>query len=169
MTSAIILSLIFGLTAVSAVSQNKPFVGMTNCSINANVTRMTVEECERDCGIGWHPYEKWEVIGAITTWSIPLFALVGNMNFSNFELELWTLSSPLVGKVRRCRRIARRLWSVSLNYGFVALHLLGNPIDAIWSHLDKLDHMRRTQEETESGLKGVAELAQGGTNPRNVR
>jgi hypothetical protein len=142
----------FGLTAVSAVSQNKPFVGMTTCSNNANVTRMTVEECERDCGVGWHPYEKWEVLQAITTWSIPLFALVGNMQFSNFNLKPGRLSS-LKRKDRGCQCIGQTLWSVFLNYGFIALHILGNPIDVIWSHLEKLDHMRQTQKKVVAELK----------------
>src|SRR5213083_843315 len=113
MASATVLLFAFGLTAVSAISQNKPFVGIVDCSAR-NVTRMTVEECERECGIGWHPYEKFEVMGAVTTWSIPLFVLIGNMQFSNFDPGLIGFST--------------RIASVLLNYSFAAFHLLGNPI-----------------------------------------
>src|SRR4051812_24717518 len=87
MASAIILSFIFGPTTVSALGQGGSFVGMANCSSRPGVVRMTVEECERDCGHGYHSYEKWEVIGAITTWVIPLFVLVGNVQFFYSKLD----------------------------------------------------------------------------------
>ncbi|KAJ9635442.1 hypothetical protein H2199_008445 [Coniosporium tulheliwenetii] len=139
---------IFGPVVVSAIPQRGNFIGMAQCSSRPGITRMTVEQCERDCGTGWHPYEKWEVVGAMGTWVIPLFVLVGNMHFSNSALDLFSLSSPPVPASGGSESdAARTAWSVFINYGFVASHLLGNPIDVIWSHLEKLEHMRQIREQ----------------------
>lgn len=153
MARTITLLTVFGPVVVSAIPQRGNFIGMAQCSSLPSIIRMTVEQCEQICGIGWHAYEKWEVVSALATWVIPLFVLVGNMHFSNFELELFSLSSPSVpASGGSGSYAARTAWSVFINYGFVASHLLGNPIDVIWSHLEKLEHMHHQMQQDDAAL-----------------
>ncbi|KAF2094694.1 hypothetical protein NA57DRAFT_79866 [Rhizodiscina lignyota] len=123
---------------VSAMLRH-PFIGIIACNILLGNVWTTVEECELLCGVGSYPYEMWEVINAVTTWMLPLFVLVGNVQFSTFQLEAsW-------------RRGGGWAWvrDAVLSHIFIACHLLGNPIDYIWSHLERLQDMRQTRLQAE--------------------
>ncbi|EON66377.1 hypothetical protein W97_05474 [Coniosporium apollinis CBS 100218] len=126
MARTITLLTVFGPVIVCAIPQRGNFIGMAQCSSLPSIIRMTVEQCEQICGIGWHAYEKWEVVSALATWVIPLFVL----------------------------RLAGVGWTLPAQHGACLSTtaswphtLLGNPIDVIWSHLEKLEHMHRTQQD----------------------
>jgi hypothetical protein len=86
--------------------------------VRPNSTIVTLDGCMALCGDGWSPYPVADVQTAMATWVLPLILLIGNLSLG------------------KC--------GVLSNLVEVA-HLLGDPIDAIWSLLVKLDAARRNR------------------------
>lgn len=131
-----LLSLRTELTNISDAVQSHPFIGITACNSLLGNVSVTVDVCVVQCGTGYHPYSTLEVVSAVSSWVIPLFVLVGNIELSNLQVgtahKLWGLRrSTLLG----------RLLNVFLSYGAVVNRLMGNPIQFLWSHLERLEQM----------------------------
>ncbi|MCJ1471153.1 hypothetical protein MMC07_009801 [Pseudocyphellaria aurata] len=92
---------------------------------------VSLEACELLAGPSYGGYGLGNTLDSITTWVVPLLILVGNMNYDSFA--------------------AQKYW----NQITVALHLLANPIHAMWSLLVKLDVKRRIEVRCRDGLRGV--------------
>ncbi|KAH0562039.1 hypothetical protein GP486_003257 [Trichoglossum hirsutum] len=88
---------------------------------------VTLEGCDDLCGAKWSPYPRSSVITSIFTWVVPLCVLVGNLNFG--KSGFWGGAAEVI-------------------------HLLGDPIDAIWSLLDKLDAGRRYRRKFQGNIPG---------------
>ena len=123
----------------------RDFIGIVQCNALRGNKSTTVDQCEQLCGEGPHPFDRWEVVNAITTWVLLLFVLVSNVQYSNFQLG----TSPSRG------RWWARIRDVVLSHSLVASHLLANPIDYIFSHLEKLEAMRQVRLKVEK--RGAAE------------
>lgn len=91
-----------------------------------------LEACELLAGPSYGSYGIGNTLDSIATWVIPLLILVGNMNYASFD--------------------AQKYWKNQIT---IALHLLGNPIHAIWSLLVKLDVKRRIEARCRDGLQTV--------------
>lgn len=82
---------------------------------------VSLEACYLLAGRKFGFYSYQTALEGITTWAIPLLVLVGNMNFAGFrQYKVW---NPLS----------------------IAAHVLGNPVDALWGLLTKLDLERRIE------------------------
>ncbi|KAI9791415.1 MAG: hypothetical protein M1816_003983 [Peltula sp. TS41687] len=81
-----------------------------------------LQACNVLAGAGRGKYSTDVAFDDVATWVIPLFLLVVNINYSYFQRQ--------------------RYW----NQVMVGAHLLGNPIDAVWSLLAKLDAGRRIRQ-----------------------
>lgn len=92
---------------------------------------VSIEACELLAGPSYGSYGPETTVNLITTWVVPLLILLGNVNYASFD--------------------AQKYW----NQITIALHLLGNPIHAIWSLLAKLDVKRRIEVRCRAGLQNV--------------
>lgn len=90
-----------------------------------------LEACELLAGSSYGGYGSGNTLDSIATWVVPLLILVGNMNYASFA--------------------AQKYW----NQITIALHLLGNPVHAIWSLLTKFDVKRRIELRCRDELRGV--------------
>ncbi|MCJ1269222.1 hypothetical protein MMC22_009111 [Lobaria immixta] len=90
-----------------------------------------LEACELLAGPSYGGYGPGNTLDSIATWVVPLLILVGNVNYASFA--------------------AQKYW----NQITIALHLLGNPVHAIWSLLAKLDVKRRIEIRCRDGLREV--------------
>src|SRR5438034_8122377 len=120
---------------VESLPEAGNFTGL-QCVNNITSSNPTLDECEHICGVGYQPYSGADSVGSIINWVIPLFALVGNMHFSHFEVygRRFRPGNKLIAKTLAA------LWSFLINYGFVIVHVLADPIDTICSLLDTLDY-----------------------------
>ena len=117
------------------------FIGYAACSaLFKNESTIRLSQCHNSCGTGYQPYGKWDAIGAVLNWVVPLFALVGNTHFPHLVAPL-----PSVAKPSPWAALGMRLLQIVINYTFTFAHLLGNPVDAIASLLEKLGHARRIE------------------------
>lgn len=91
-----------------------------------------LKACELLAGPSYGSYGAGNALDSIATWVVPLLILVGNMNYASFD--------------------AQKYWKNQIT---IAMHLLGNPIHAIWSLLVKLDVKRRIEARCRDGLKKV--------------
>lgn len=87
-----------------------------------------LKACELLAGPSYSGYGRGNTLDSITTWVVPLLILLGNVNYASFD--------------------AQKYW----NQITIALHLLGNPIHAIWSLLAKLDVKRRIEARCRDNL-----------------
>lgn len=87
-----------------------------------------LEACELLAGPSYGGYGPGNTLDSIATWVVPLLILLGNVNYASFD--------------------AQKYW----NQITIALHLLGNPIHAIWSLLAKLDVKRRIEARCRNDL-----------------
>ncbi|OCK73418.1 hypothetical protein K432DRAFT_430602 [Lepidopterella palustris CBS 459.81] len=144
-TCAIVL--LFSLRA-AAVARQGSFVGIANCleTVPKSMIDMNLQQCYEICGTGWAPYNEWDVISSILTWVIPLFVLVGNMHFSHFDVSVLSQQKNESIGHKILRHFINEGRSFLFNYVSVVLHVLGDPIDVIWSLLDKLALARRTHK-----------------------
>src|SRR6266480_6341811 len=100
------------------------------CSFFPNVP---IEQCEAYCGTSFGYRNPLDVLGAFTTWVIPLFGLVANMHFAESTLH------GLVGDQRARSSITKnRSLQWLLPKHFVFSVQLANPIGTIWSLADKV-------------------------------
>jgi cation transporter-like permease len=99
----------------------------TGARVSPDSVAVTLEGCEDLCGIKWSSYPRSIVVTSIFTWIVPLCVLVGNLNFGK---------SGFWGNVAEI------------------IHLLGDPIDVIWSLLDKLDAGRRYRRRFQDHSRG---------------
>lgn len=90
---------------------------------------VNLEACELLAGPSYGGYGRGNTLDSITTWVVPLLILVGNVNYASFA--------------------AQKYW----NQITIALHLLGNPVHAMWSLLVKLDVKRRIEVRCRDGLR----------------
>jgi hypothetical protein len=130
-------TIVAGLFAGMSAEISKRFIEIPSCNALFNYTSVTVEMCEQVCGDGTSPFPKWETITAVTTWMLPLFVLIGNVQFSNFQMRTSQSRASWWARSR----------DVILGQALVACHLLGNPIDYLFSHLEKLEEMRRIRRQ----------------------
>jgi hypothetical protein len=130
-------TILAGLVAAIFAWIPKHFIGILQCNALLNYISATVNMCEQVCGAGASPYPKWETINAVTTWMLPLFVLIGNVQFSNFQMRTSESRASWWAESR----------DVILGHALVACHLLGNPIDYLFSHLEKLEEMRRIRRQ----------------------
>ncbi|KAF2806392.1 uncharacterized protein BDZ99DRAFT_573913 [Mytilinidion resinicola] len=131
----------------SAFPSQGSFIGITACSTNfsRNMTEMTLPQCYSLCGTGWASYDKWDALTSILTWVVPLFVLVGNMHFSHFDVAVYKKIPDQRWWYAARRIVVNGGRSLLFNYAFVILHLLADPIDTIWSLLDKLAFAKKTR------------------------
>lgn len=90
-----------------------------------------LEACGLLAGPNHGNYGRGNTLDSIATWVVPLLILLGNVNYASFD--------------------AQKYW----NQITIALHLLGNPIHAIWSLLVKLDVKRRIEVRCRDSLRDV--------------
>ena len=112
--------------ALKALNPNSAFLIPPPGAPNGTVG---LEACYLLAGAGRGAYGRGVVFDCITTWVIPLFLLVGNVNYASFRKEAY--------------------W----NQVLTAAHFVGNPIDAIWSLLAKLDAGRRIRNRCKDELR----------------
>ncbi|KAF2490028.1 hypothetical protein BU16DRAFT_567129 [Lophium mytilinum] len=145
--SRTILAFCFLLSSVGAIPSQGTFIGITACSTNfsQNMTEMTLPQCYSLCGTGWASYDKWDALTSILTWVVPLFVLVGNMHFSHFDVAIYKKHPNQRWWYAARRVVVNDSRSLLFNYAFVILHVLADPIDTIWSLLDKLAFARETK------------------------
>ncbi|KAI9792041.1 MAG: hypothetical protein M1816_003023 [Peltula sp. TS41687] len=80
---------------------------------------VSLEACYVLAGRKFGFYSYQTALEGITSWVVPLYVLVGNLNFAKSQrYGFWNVSS-------------------------VVAHVLGNPVDALWGLLTKLDVERR--------------------------
>lgn len=126
------------------------FIGIQQCLNHFNNTSFTVERCIAECGAGGHPWASGEVVNAVATWMLPLFLLVGNVEYANVQF----------GAPKRKREYPRLgLGDVLLSRMVVASRLLGNPILYIHAHLEKLERMRHLQLTVEDKSAAIICIA----------
>jgi hypothetical protein len=87
--------------------------------LGAPLGTIGLEACKVLAGPGSSSYGHANTLDSIATWVVPLLVLVVNMNYASF--------------------FRQKYW----NELTIALHLFGNPVDAIWALLTKLDVKRR--------------------------
>ncbi|KAF2463240.1 uncharacterized protein BDR25DRAFT_320092 [Lindgomyces ingoldianus] len=80
----------------------------TRKAISNNRTLLTYQGCEKKCGDGYMLWPARETLSRLALWLIPVSVLISHFHFA-----------PLSG----------------LNTTFVVMHLLGDPVDSIWSML----------------------------------
>ncbi len=88
-----------------------------------------LQACEALAGPGHTSYGRANTLDAIATWVIPLLVLLGNINYASFSKQPY--------------------W----NQVTIALHLFGNPIQAMWALLTKLDVKRRIEARCREEFK----------------
>ena len=108
----------------------------TGCAFSSKVP---IHLCEKYCGTSFGYYDPSGVFGALTSWVLPLFALLANMHFAESTLEglKWPWASR---NLNYCW--LKWLWSKTrsqLPKHFVCSVQLANPINTIWSLAVKLD------------------------------
>ena len=91
--------------------------------------KLPIELCEKYCGSSFGHYNLLDVIGALTTWVIPLFGLMANMHFAQSTLHGLGTDWPWMSGILKNLSPKHFVFSVQL----------ANPIGTIWSLADKLD------------------------------
>jgi hypothetical protein len=82
------------------------------------VYTLTIKGCQEHCGPSWTPFPSEKIGRKLTTWLVPILVLVGNMHLA---------------------ALGYRTTFVTV------MHLLGDPVDSIWSLLTKLEITRRSR------------------------
>jgi hypothetical protein len=108
-----------GLENYQRIRAADPCNALVKAPAGAPNGTVSLENCVVLASPSWTAYGGEVAFDNITTWVVPLFILIINVNYSSFrQFEVYNQVS-------------------------IALHLLGNPIDATWSLLTKLDVGRR--------------------------
>ncbi|KAL9078060.1 MAG: hypothetical protein Q9157_003028 [Trypethelium eluteriae] len=125
---------------------------------------LSLAQCQRQCFSGWKPYGKWDVVTSVVAFVLPLFILIGNMHFTRFgaatvQGEAHCLGEKGIVIALKCAGvILHRFSSFVLDYFSVLCHVLGDPIDTIWSLSVKLDVPRRYKQWAEQHLSCLSEI-----------
>lgn len=101
--------------------------------------KMPFHECRKYCGDSFGYYDPPGIFGTLTSWVLPLFALLANMHFAESTLEglEWRWASRHLNY-----RWLKWLWKITksqLPKHFVCAVQLANPIGTIWTLAVKLD------------------------------
>lgn len=102
---------------------------------------MSLPQCYEKCGTGWTPYGKWGVIAGILAWVIPLFALIGNMHFSHFDVRILDKSEGESLLDMTIRHLINGGRSLLFNYVSIILHVLGDITPPQSMHQEDLKHL----------------------------
>jgi hypothetical protein len=164
-----VLALSILLPLSSAIPSQGDFIGIITYSANfsRNITEMTLPQCYSFYSTNDAPHHKWDVVTSILTWVVPLFVLVGNMHFSYFHVGIYKPEDDRMWWHAVRRHVVNTSRSVLSNYAFIILHLLADPMDTIWSLLDKLAAEKgirstlRQQLETKSTTATSVSTAKG--------
>lgn len=122
-------SLTLGQVRYAALRASDPKSPLLIPPPDAPVGTVGLKACNVLAGAGRGKYSSDVAFDDVATWVVPLFLLVVNINYSYFQRQPY--------------------W----NQVMVGAHLLGNPIDAIWSLLTKLDAGRRIRHRCRADFR----------------
>ncbi|KAI5777178.1 hypothetical protein EDC01DRAFT_636111 [Geopyxis carbonaria] len=141
------------------IGEERKIPNITGNLLNEGKTYfLLLKPCQNLCGRGWARYDPQAIASGMTTWLIPILLLVGNMCLEDLGL---------------CASI------------LTIFHVLGDPVDSIWSLLTTLETRRRGyvwalergyQEELACAVADVVSLVNevgidthGESHPRVIR